>query len=98
MSYIFITISYAHLAFLMKRILNMKKATGLCTVISYLFAIAACELVELPNIGEVSAEHHVSGNRMFAPWPEGMEEAVLGNELFLSILTPAGKVTNSCPL
>ena len=78
----------------------MKKATGLCTASFYLFAIAASELVELPNIGEVSAEHHVSGNRMFAPWPEEMEEAVLGNgrSFFLSILTPVGKVTINCPL
>jgi len=43
-----------------------------------LLAIAGCEFIELPSIGEVNAEHHVSGNRMFAAWPEGMEEAVLG--------------------
>ena len=60
----------------------MKSAIPICTLSFYLFGIAACELVELPSIGKVNVEHHVSGNRMFPPWPEGMEVAVLGNELF----------------
>ena len=61
------------------------KVLKLASFLFCLFSSGGCEFIELPNVGKVNEVHHVNGNRMFAPWPEGFEEAVLGKKQLILI-------------